>query len=67
VGVVVIEEIRPTLVAFSGSKIPALVLTGGTTFSIKTRFSSGIKRLAISENQRSKAQRGRGFEKSVSM
>lgn len=36
-----------TLVVFSGSKIPALVLDGGIIFSIKTRFKDGIRRLAI--------------------
>lgn len=36
-----------TLAVFSGSNIPAAVLDGGVIFSIKTRFSRGIKRLAI--------------------
>jgi hypothetical protein len=50
VGVGQLREI--TLVAFSGSKIPAWVLDGGTIFSTKTRFSRGIKRFAISETNK---------------
>lgn len=37
-----------TLLVFSGRRIPAVVFDGGVIFSTKTRFRSGIKRLAIS-------------------
>ena len=34
--------------AFSGKRIPAVVLEGGMIFSTNTLFKHGIKRLAIS-------------------
>lgn len=36
-----------TLLVLLGSKIPALVLEGGTIFSIRTRLREGINRFAI--------------------
>lgn len=36
-----------TWLVFSGSKIPAFVLDGGTIFSTKTLFREGIKRFAM--------------------
>ena len=41
--------IEITWAVFSGSKIPALVLDGGTIFSTKMRFRVGIRRFAMGE------------------